>query len=103
MDGLTASCKGCLREYDKRRGYHGRPGATKIWRKANKKKYAAHNAVNNAIRDGRMDRGEKCEVCGCFEKLHAHHDNYNNPLIVRWLCATHHKQWHHAHGEGVNA
>jgi hypothetical protein len=26
--------------------------------------------------------------------IHAHHDNYHEPLNVRWLCTRCHKQWH---------
>ena len=44
---------------------------------------------------------EPCEVCGIFGKdekgkrmVHAHHDNYNKPLEVRWLCQKHHMEWH---------
>lgn len=55
-------------------------------------KYAAKNAVNNAIRDGRLTR-QPCEVCGA-EKAQAHHDDYSKPLDVRWLCTTHHAEWH---------
>lgn len=35
---------------------------------------------------------EPCEVCG--EKAEKHHDDYSKPLGVRWLCPTHHRQWH---------
>lgn len=44
---------------------------------------------------------EPCEVCGIFgkddkgiRKVHAHHDDYNKPLEVRWLCKKHHHDWH---------
>lgn len=54
-------------------------------------KRAAVNAVNNAIRDGRLVR-QPCEACGA--KAQAHHDDYGKPLDVRWLCPTHHAEWH---------
>ena len=54
-------------------------------------KRAAHIAVGNAIRDGRLMR-QPCEVCG--DVAQAHHDDYSKPLDVRWLCTTHHAEWH---------
>jgi hypothetical protein len=37
---------------------------------------------------------QPCEVCGSEEEIHAHHDDYNKPTEVRWLCKTHHNEWH---------
>lgn len=54
-------------------------------------KRAAHIAVGNALRDGHLTR-RPCEVCGASAQ--AHHDDYSKPLDVRWLCATHHTEWH---------
>lgn len=65
---------------------------TKAWERRNPVKKAANTAVNNAIRDGRLVR-QPCEVCGA-EKAQAHHDDYSKPLDVRWLCTTHHAEWH---------
>jgi len=55
-------------------------------------KHAAHIACGNAIRDGKLTR-QPCEVCGEV-KAQAHHDDYSKPLDVRWLCTTHHAEWH---------
>jgi hypothetical protein len=52
----------------------------------------AHRAVSNAIRDGRMTK-QKCEICGEM-KAEAHHDDYSKSLDVRWLCVTHHNEYH---------
>jgi len=39
-----------------------------------------------------------CEACGALDSgeqpVHAHHDDYNFPLRVRWLCAACHHEWH---------
>ena len=55
-------------------------------------KYAANNAVGNAIRDRRLFR-EPCEACGSAN-VQAHHDDYSKPLEVRWLCFKHHRALH---------
>ena len=63
-----------------------------LWRKRHPKKYKAKYCVGNAIRDGRLTR-QPCEVCG-HPKAQAHHDDYSQPLNVRWLCTTHHAEHH---------
>lgn len=44
---------------------------------------------------------QPCEICGrngTFQdgrrEVQAHHDDYNFPLRVRWLCQKHHHEWH---------
>ncbi len=48
--------------------------------------------VLTAIQKGLLIR-QTCEICSA-KKVHAHHDDYNYPLKVRWLCEIHHKAWH---------
>lgn len=114
-DGYAGVCKVCHRArmkrrrmtnpavqaYDRKRSSqpHRRANTIRVsaaWRAANPDAYRAHNAVNNAIRDGRMARGERCEVEGCDATtgLHAHHDDYSKPLVVRWKCPLHHHREH---------
>lgn len=54
-----------------------------------------HNAVKVALRKGLLVKG-RCEICGS-QKVEGHHDNYNRPLTVTWLCVPHHKDWHRVH------
>ncbi len=63
----------------------------------------ANNLVEGAIGRGTLVP-EPCQVCGSnglFEdgrrEVQAHHDDYNFPLRVRWLCQTHHHGWHKEH------
>lgn len=59
-------------------------------------KHKARWATRRAIQSGAITK-EPCEVCGgrCVE---AHHDNYFEPLKVRWLCRAHHRDHHKAEG-----
>lgn len=64
------------------------------WRLANPAKYSAHLAVQQAVAAGRLEK-QLCEVCGS-DRVDAHHDSYDEPLNVRWLCRRHHMKLHHA-------
>jgi hypothetical protein len=55
-------------------------------------KFKATCVVNNALRDGKLEK-KPCEVCGS-EKSQAHHDDYSKPLDVIWLCRKHHLERH---------
>lgn len=72
----------------------------KIYRKTNPKKYKAHGIVSRAIRSGKLIKGSSCESCSSLKKLNAHHDDYNQPLEVRWLCSVCHSAWH-KHNEAI--
>lgn len=54
----------------------------------------AHYAVTRALSTGTLVRGP-CEVCG-EPRTHGHHDDYEKPLQVRWLCTRHHREIHGA-------
>ncbi len=66
--------------------------AKRAYIERNPVKRAAHNAVWCALKSGRLTP-LPCEVCGEV-KAQAHHGDYGKPLDVRWLCATHHAEWH---------
>jgi hypothetical protein len=114
-DGHVNKCKACnlndvakhrikniesIREYDRNRGNRQDKGYAKEWRDKYPKKYKAHCMVNNQKRAGNISE-QPCEICKEL-KVVAHHDDYDKPLNVRWLCQSHHKQWHAKNGEGLN-
>lgn len=69
--------------------------ANSLYRKNNKKKVAAHNAVNKAILSGKLIPWCACSIPNCNETIvEAHHPDYDSPLDVVWLCSNHHKEIH---------
>lgn len=88
-------CKLCFLGAMKERYPEGRGAPQEAkgrWIRRNAIKRACHVIVGNAIRDGKLIK-KPCEVCGA-EEVHAHHDDYSQPLRVRWLCPKHHKLHH---------
>lgn len=53
---------------------------------------AAANAVNYALRTGKLKR-KACQKCGKKQVI-AHHTNYKKPLKVTWLCNSCHRALH---------
>lgn len=112
-DGRLGKCKECTKRdvqenyrrdpsaraaYEIRRNQDPeRRAAAKRYQKASRlrdpMKYEARMAVSNAVRDGRLTR-MPCEKCGTTVRVHGHHDDYNKPLDVRWLCHKHHMEHH---------
>lgn len=114
-DGHLGKCKECtksdvrkhrfendsVREYDRKRGSRRSYEKIKEYRESNPKKYKAHTMVGNAVRDGKLIKADCCEECGSDFSLNAHHDDYNYPLSVRWLCSRCHHIWHAENGEAI--
>ena len=66
-------------------------------RTSHPKKYIARMEVGKAIKRGDIIR-LPCQICG-NKKSEAHHEDYNKPLEVIWLCNEHHNQAHPKHSE----
>lgn len=115
-DGHLNKCKECtkidvkerrstnpaVQEYDRNRGNRQDLEYLRDYRKRYPKKYKAHSWVNNAVRRGQLLKKDDCEECGSSFALEAHHDDYDKPTQVRWLCSLCHKRWHSQHGEALN-
>ena len=111
-DGYLNKCKSCnkadstnhrnaniekVREYDRKRAKEPHRIAlqkeqTKMWRETDSKRTKCHNAVARAIRKGSLIQ-QSCAWCSS-EKTLAHHESYDFPLEVLWLCQPCHKQRH---------
>lgn len=65
------------------------------------KKERAHDIVEKAIKRGALTNPHKCSQCGSSDTfkdgrtaIQAHHDDYDKPLEVRWICQPCHHEWH---------
>lgn len=112
-DGHLNKCKACakrdvrkhrkenphVQERDRRR-YHASAERRKKnhegvlrRRAANPEKYRARTALNNAVRDGKIDKPTSCPRCGTGGKrIEAHHHDYSRPLDVEWMCSSCHRR-----------
>src|SRR3990167_5744413 len=106
--GLSSRCRDCKREIDRvysRKYREDNPD----WKQEDNKKsiskqktlideyykkyperVIAKNLVNNRVRSGKLKRGN-CVLCGNPRSV-GHHEDYNKPLEVIWLCQKHHKR-----------
>lgn len=111
-DGHLNKCKECtkndaskhrnqnlekIRAYDRERAkvperIKATTEITRAWRAEDKRRQVAHSLVARSIRSGNLAR-QSCVRCGA-EKSVAHHDDYDKPLEVMWLCQPCHKQRH---------
>lgn len=111
-DGHLNKCKDCakadvsvhrqnnlekIREYDRQRGklperIKQNIAFTKVWRNEDRRRSVAHNAVARALKAGNLIP-QPCERCSS-EVTVAHHEDYDKPLDVVWLCQSCHKKRH---------
>jgi hypothetical protein len=113
-DGTVNKCKDCQKieakeryrrkreeilRYDRKRSQTKRTRLVhlKSQRKRNTRwpdKYKARNKLNNALRDGKIQKPERCDVCRRKRKIEAHHNDYSKPLEVIWMCFECHRKHH---------
>ena len=91
-----ANCRRWRKEHSEKVKKWNNPGRQKEYAydyyKKNPEKYHAHNALNNAIKSGRVLRPDTCP-CG-NPNPQGHHEDYSKPLMVMWLCLDCHKKLH---------
>jgi len=110
-DGHYSKCKSCTIKYQRNREkkltreislrwyYRNREKAIatrKVYKANNAEKTFAHHVVERAIEKGDLIRSP-CVICG-YDQTHGHHDNYEKPLDVVWLCPQHHSERHQSLG-----
>lgn len=59
-----------------------------------KQQRKAHDALSNALRDGKIKKADACFHCGSTKNIEGHHVAYDYPLLVTWLCRSCHVKTH---------
>ena len=106
-DWRSRSPEGCL-EYA--RAWHKKnPEASRVSRARRLKRYrASHpekakakNALNWAVRSGKIVRPDSCQICGSGVGVQGHHESYAEEdwLNVIWLCRKCHAGIHSINGD----
>lgn len=111
-DGHLNKCKDCTKkdvseryrlvfedraEYEKKRNKTKKRKEqvrlyTKRAREKSPEKYRAHNLVASAIKRGLLAKPSVCSICGKAGIIHAHHEDYEKPLDIVWVCARCHRK-----------
>lgn len=113
-DGLDPVCKECRREAARERHRRlmdtdpewrirerarGRrkanaaytPARQRAKRRRHPKRDRARRILNYHVRKGNVQKPDRCEDCGRDDlRMEAHHDDYDRPLDVDWLCSLCH-------------
>jgi ribosomal protein S27AE len=63
-------------------------------------KERARSKLRYAVWSGKITKPSVCDDCGSGSNIQGHHDDYSQPLAVRWLCATCHAAVHAAERRG---
>ena len=95
MPGTPEQCRRYRLRYPERERSYQR-----AYRREHPEKKRAHNAVYKAVKSGRLKRGP-CVWCYSTRNVEAHHDNYDDPLDVIWLCQGCHVKYHRLLKEAV--
>jgi hypothetical protein len=75
------------------------------YRKNNPHKIKAHDILKRAVRSGKVVKPKCCAVCLApvqKEELQGHHEDYDRPLCVVWLCVRCHTNYHIGQSKEAN-
>lgn len=73
--------------------YAARATGRRPSRQCTREAKSAQRRVHYMIESGRWTRPEHCSQCGRTGLIEAAHQDYSDPLRVRWLCRSCHARW----------
>jgi len=78
-----------------KKSYHSRPEVKEARNEQSRKyrmseegrfKESVRAKVNGALKTGNLAKPDECEYCGKSGYVEGHHEDYDKPLKVNWLC-----------------
>jgi len=97
IDGLASHCRECGQEYKRQHydeNYAELYNRQVEYRQRYPERKRAFAAVYQATSKGQLIRPDTCSKCGNTGYIVAHHDDYETPMDVVWLCLRCDRQLH---------
>lgn len=69
-------------------------GIRKNFREKYPEKVKANGIIDDMLRYGKLERPDKCSICGVMCKPQAHHPDYSKPKEIIWVCVKCHSKIH---------
>ena len=65
-----------------------------LWGKTHPDSVSAMKKVYRAIKNSELTKPSNCIICDNSGRLSGHHEDYNKPYVVLWVCSSCHKKIH---------
>lgn len=64
------------------------------WAKSNPQHYGIRKKLFRAVASGKLVKPDACSECGTVGRVVGHHEDYDKPLNVQWVCSRCHYAIH---------
>lgn len=85
------------KEWYARNGRRRSPNYTDVivlWQRNHSGAVRTQGKLHYAVKKGLLMRPENCVLCGKGGRMGGHHEDYNFPFEVMWVCSSCHKKIH---------
>ena len=65
-----------------------------LYEKNHKREVSVKHRVYRAIKGKKLERPLMCFICGRISRINAHHNDYDKPFGILWVCSSCHKKIH---------
>ena len=86
-------CRKCMNEYMRKRTAAGKNGYRSLTPEATKRQ-RARAYLGTYVKRGKVIKPDVCSRCESTDRIHGHHEDYDKPLEVVWVCHSCHMDIH---------